>query len=257
MNQKYLSGSFSNVDGSGGTVFFEATPENISAFLMEHRSADTSMVGTADGKPFLTALTGFIDVCPDQAYLCEKLLPVYARVQMGEVPVPELKTVPKEAALAEECPMPDWNYMRWGGCSDEKYQTILHGALLRMSSCGCDYDLEVQVGSYCDNGNLAIQLADWTDGEPEPLGVLTVNLGMQMRKDCAFVDVNNLGDGVLAWIEESGLGKFTGRWERSGYVEYPEVCFDAQKLQELDGEGYQKYAQIFAQKQPPISPAMG
>lgn len=168
MNQKYLSGSFSNADGSGGTVFFEATPENISAFLMEHRSADTSMVGTADGKPFLTALTGFIDVCPDQAYLCEKLLPVYARVQMGEVPVPELKTVPKEEALAEECPMPDWNYMRWGGCSDEKYRAILNRALLRMSSCGCDYDLEVQVGSYCDNGNLAIQLADWTDGEPEP-----------------------------------------------------------------------------------------
>ncbi|EKC76631.1 hypothetical protein OBE_00746, partial [human gut metagenome] len=48
-----------------------------------------------------------------------------------------LKTVSKEIALAEECPKPDWNYLRWEGYSDKKYQDILSGkALLEMSWMG-------------------------------------------------------------------------------------------------------------------------
>lgn len=57
------------------------------------------------GRPiFLTARMGLIDTCPDQAYLLQKLLPIYAKVQMGDIPVPKLKTVPKEIALAENVP---------------------------------------------------------------------------------------------------------------------------------------------------------
>lgn len=36
MNQKYLQGLSSNMESPNDAVFFEATPENITAFLMQH-----------------------------------------------------------------------------------------------------------------------------------------------------------------------------------------------------------------------------
>ena len=146
MNQKYLQGLSSNMESPNDAVFFEATPENITAFLMQHQWAQMSAIGTVDDRSFLTARMGLIDTCPDQAYLSQKLLPIYAKVQMGDIPVPELKTVPKEIALAEKCPKPDWNYLRWEGYSDKKYQDILSGkALLEMSWMGEKTSLELQV----------------------------------------------------------------------------------------------------------------
>lgn len=39
MNQKYLQGLSSNMESPNEAVFFEATPENITAFLMQHQWA--------------------------------------------------------------------------------------------------------------------------------------------------------------------------------------------------------------------------
>ena len=85
MNQKYLQGLSSNMGSLSEAVFFEATPENISAFLMGHQSAQTAAVGTTDDRTFLTAKMGFIDVCPDQEYLVRRLLPIYSKVQLGSL----------------------------------------------------------------------------------------------------------------------------------------------------------------------------
>ena len=134
MNQKYLQGISSNMEGLDDAVFFEATAENISAFLVQHRLAQMSAIGTVDDKSFLTARMGLIDICPDQEFLTKKLLPVYSKIQLGVIPAPPLETVPKEVALAAECPKPDWNYLRWDGYSDEKYRGIINGsALLKLS----------------------------------------------------------------------------------------------------------------------------
>ncbi|MBS1335971.1 MAG: hypothetical protein HP054_10150, partial [Blautia sp.] len=46
MNQKYLQGISSDMENLDSTVFFEATPENISAFLARHRWAEMSAIGT-------------------------------------------------------------------------------------------------------------------------------------------------------------------------------------------------------------------
>ena len=100
MNQKYLQGISSDMEGLEDAVFFEATPENISAFLVQHWLAEMSAIGTVDEKTFLTARMGLIDTCPDQEYLAQKLLPVYSKIQLGEIPTPPLETVPKEVALA-------------------------------------------------------------------------------------------------------------------------------------------------------------
>ena len=248
MNQKYLQGLSSDMSGPGDAVCFEATPENISAFLMRHQGAVMSAIGTMDSRSFLTARMGFIDICPDQKYLREKLLPVYSRVQMGELPVPELRSVSKEVALAAERPRPDWNYLRWKGYSDTKYQAVFSGeALLELTWDDKKLSLELQVRPYYNAGKLALLMVDWTNGEPEHWGDLTVNFGASTAKDCAFVDVNKLGENILSWIEKNGLGKPTGRKERSGFVEYPEYHFDAKRLQELDDYGYHEYSRIFDQ----------
>ena len=120
MNQKYLSGRSSDMEGIEDTVYFEATPENIAAFLIRHQYAQISAIGTIDEKTYLTAQMGFIDVCPDQQYLAQKILPIYSKAQMGIIPAPPLKTVSKEQVLEEQCPVPDWNYPRWDGYSDRK-----------------------------------------------------------------------------------------------------------------------------------------
>ena len=52
MNQKYLQGLSSNMGSLSEAVFFEATPENISAFLMGHQSAQTAAVGPRTTEPF-------------------------------------------------------------------------------------------------------------------------------------------------------------------------------------------------------------
>ena len=182
---------------------------------------------------------GFIDVCPDQQYLAQKILPIYSKAQMGIIPARPLKTVSKEQVLEEQCPVPDWNYLRWDGYSDRKYQAILSGeGLLELEWYGEKIPLELQARSYYNGGALALLLVDWTTGEPEPWEDLTVNLGANMEKDCAFINVNHLGNGILPWIEQNGLGKPTGRIHRSGFVEYPEYRFNSERLQELDDYGY-------------------
>lgn len=83
-----------------------------------------SAIGTMKDQSFLTAKMGLIDTCPDQEYLAKKILPIYAKVQMGSIHVPKLKTVSKEVALSEKCPRPDWNYLRWDGYSDKNIRTF-------------------------------------------------------------------------------------------------------------------------------------
>ena len=246
MNQKYLQGISSDIEGLESAVFFEATAENISAFLAQHGLAHMSAIGTVDEKSFLTARMGLIDICPHQEFLSQELLPVYSKIQLGLIPAPPLETVPKEVALSAECPKPDWNYLRWDGYSDEKYRGIINGsALLKLSHYGEEVPLEVQVRSYYNNGDLALLLADWSDEFPEPWGDLTVNLGCSPEKDCAFVDVNNLGEKILPWIEKNGLGTPTGRTQRSGFVTYPEYRFNVDRLRALDDYGYQEYSKRY------------
>ena len=108
--------------------------------------------------------------------------------------------------------------------------------------------LELQVRSYYNGGKLALLLADWNRGKPEPWGDLTVNLGKAVEKDCAFLDVNHLGEEIRTWVEKNRLGTPTGRMERSGFVVYPEYRFDPERLKELDDKGYVEYENILKQQ---------
>lgn len=254
MNQKYLLGLSTDNQENESIVYFKATPENIASFLCTNKSSPQCVVYTIEGKPFLTAYKGLIDTIPDQKYLIEQLQPVLIPMQMGETPVSKLDTVSQEVAEAEPCPQPDWNYLRWDGYDDAKYQAIMSGdGLFEWEQFGKIHKIELKVQSYIEESNLAIEMVDWDKQEPEPWGILTVNLDGRREKDCAFIDINNLGDKVLPWLEENGLARPTGRMQQSGYAVYPECRFDASRLQQLDAKGYQVYLERFEKAQRKLS----
>ena len=81
MNQQYLKGISSNM-GSGESVIFPATEGNIISFLKMNQMAERSEIRTLDGKKFLTALKdAVIDICPDKAFLEDKIRPLLGRVK--------------------------------------------------------------------------------------------------------------------------------------------------------------------------------
>ena len=181
------------------------------------------MLEAVGEKTFLTARMGLIDICPAQEYLASKIIPAYAPCLMNPDKTMELETVPREMGRSALGPQPDWNYLRWDGYTDQKYQAIQIGDCLpKLPWDGKNIFLECQVRSYFNNGNLVLLLQDWNNGEPEPWGDLTVNLGISLDQDCAFVDVNHLGQEILPWLENEGLATPTGCTQQSGFVSYPE-----------------------------------
>ncbi len=113
---------------------------------------------------------------------------------------------------------------------------------------GTFHKIQLCISAYCDNGSLAIVMNDWASGEEEPWNVLTVNLDSVCPKDCAFIDTNNNGEDILAWIERHGFAAPTGNYGYSGYCIYPEYRFCPEILQELDDEGYSAYLHDYIER---------
>lgn len=96
------------------------------------------------------------------------------------------------------------------------------------------HKVQLKAGYYESNGNLAIQMIECEDGVPAwPWSTLTVNLGVDCPKDCAYIDVNNNGSEILSWITENGLAVPTGNVSAG----YPEYCFDHKILEGIELEG--------------------
>lgn len=106
------------------------------------------------------------------------------------------------------------------------------------------YPIQLSISTY-PNGNLAIPMTAWNNGKPEPWNVLTVNLGRPMKKNHAFIDTNNNGNDILAWIVRHGLAVPTGVFSTSGFCCYPEYRFRSDCLQEFDPDGYAHYFEIW------------
>ena len=98
-------------------------------------------------------------------------------------------------------------------------------------------ELAPRVGSYSENNNLAIGLL--SDGEDgiEPFTNLTVNLGIKLPANEAFVKTFDENEGLLGFISEHKLGEVLPEKGRSGFCEYHKVSFDMKKLAELDPGG--------------------
>lgn len=102
------------------------------------------------------------------------------------------------------------------------------------------HKIQLAVTSYV-GGNLAVRMNEPVDGELEPWSILTVNLESARPLNCAYIDINNNGEGILAWIVRNGLAIPTGKYAHSGYCVYPEYYFRPEILQTLDPEGYSEY----------------
>lgn len=105
------------------------------------------------------------------------------------------------------------------------------------------HPIQLSISSYSRGNNLAIEIIAFTIEDPKTWGMLTVNLDGRRNINCAFIDTNNNGNEILAWIIRHGLAAPTGHTARSGFYEYPEYCFKPLRLEECDSNGYADYLQ--------------
>ena len=129
---------------------------------------------------------------------------------------------------------------------DEEPDTDAAPVTLPYKKFGATHPIQLQVTSYL-NGNLAIQMVTWESGDPEPWATLTVNLPGQRQKGHAFIDTNADSEFPI-WLIRHGLAIPTGRTMQSGFCTYPEYRFRANRLQELDPEGYAGYLKNFERR---------
>lgn len=132
------------------------------------------------------------------------------------------------------------------GVEEEEPDTDAAPVTLPYKKFGATHPIQLQVTSYL-NGNLAIQMVTWESGDPEPWATLTVNLPGQRQKDHAFIDTNADSE-FPTWLIRHGLAIPTGRTMQSGFCTYPEYRFRANRLQELDPEGYAGYLKNFERR---------
>ena len=132
------------------------------------------------------------------------------------------------------------------GVADEEPDIDAAPVTLPYKKFGATHPIQLQVTSYL-NGNLAIQMVTWESGDPEPWATLTVNLPGQRQKGHAFIDTNADSE-FPTWLIRHGLAIPTGRTMQSGFCTYPEYRFRANRLQELDPEGYAGYLKNFERR---------
>lgn len=104
-----------------------------------------------------------------------------------------------------------------------------------------DYDKKPEkvvltIERYCDPPNLAIDL----DSKDGPYTGLTVNLGVPLPPNMAFIDTNNNPE-APEFLGKYGLAKFTGGLVQSGYCVYPLYEFDMNKLKEAAPKDFAHY----------------
>lgn len=90
-------------------------------------------------------------------------------------------------------------------------------------------------GKYAD-GRLGIMIISGPGTEEEEWFTdLTVNLYIddKLDSDCAFLHVNHIPNDLMALLEKEKIFSYTGRSVKSGFVIYPECCFDKEWLDSL------------------------
>ena len=112
--------------------------------------------------------------------------------------------------------------------------------MLILNKWEIDHSMTFTLGTYAENGNLFVGLVNNNEGYPEPWLDLTVNLGIECKPNCAFIDINNNENDIILWLIVNNLGKLTGRIEPSGWCMYPEFEFDMDELMKHVTEDYRE-----------------
>ena len=137
----------------------------------------------------------------------------------------ELDWIPNVGTAPVKAPAPAWGN---------------HGPLtFPYEKYGAIHPIQLKISAYMD-GNLSIAMLTWENGYGEPWASLTVNLEGTRQKDCAFINTNGDPD-FPVWLIRHGLAIPTGIVQHSGNCKYPEYRFRAERLQQIDAEGYSGY----------------
>ncbi len=96
-----------------------------------------------------------------------------------------------------------------------------------------EYNIAFRLGNY-ENGNLAILMECYKDDGTYDgaFAKLTVNLGLELMEGYGFLDVGDLGDEIVSWVIDNGLGEDTGYREKTDFVIYPLFKFNMDKIKE-------------------------
>ena len=88
----------------------------------------------------------------------------------------------------------------------------------------------IEKASYAINNNLAL----WLEKDGELYADITVNLGIDLPIDLAYLDVNNLPSKMVKMLEDKGVFKRTEIETQSGFVTYPLCEFNMKKIEEFN-----------------------
>lgn len=92
------------------------------------------------------------------------------------------------------------------------------------SKFGTTADIYFVKTRYCVDHRTAIEMICVNEEGEEPYASLTVNVApehFKMDDNTVCIDTNNLGKGVVEWLEDNGLFNNLGYLIRSGFCEYP------------------------------------
>lgn len=98
----------------------------------------------------------------------------------------------------------------------------------KLRAWGETCDVYASRATYRDNDNLAVCL---NEADGMPYATLTVNLGIKLPQNLAFVDTNNC-PWAERFLRETGIATPMGQTASSGWCTYPLYKFDMSKLAE-------------------------
>lgn len=103
---------------------------------------------------------------------------------------------------------------------------------------GETYKARFEKSEYANNGNLYIGVATWDEEYEywEPWCDLTVNLGVSLPGNEAYLDTNNCAPEIIQCLMDKGYAVDTGMVKYSGFCTYPLVRFTEEFLNGTYGE---------------------
>lgn len=106
--------------------------------------------------------------------------------------------------------------------------------LLTIKSYGKTYKVEVIVGKYVHDQTTYMQLMAHDKGRIEPFARVTMNLNHPtLLEEHAYIDTNSNGEEIIDWLKENKLITGVIGKRQSGWVTYPLVEFNMERLREI------------------------
>lgn len=107
----------------------------------------------------------------------------------------------------------------------------------------------MEIGAYQKDGNISIALYCKENGGEMPFMELTEDFGVPLKKNQAFLQEGMAEGEAYAFLQRYDLGYLTGETGRCGVRESQVFEFREEKLRELDPEGYQRFEEIYNQRE--------